>query len=136
MNKILTIALIAGGLLLLESPEAAAHKEVRIAYPPSVHYHVESRRAKHMPYWLYRKKSFRRWYRNSRLRRNRHLSWNQVFDIYRWERFQAKAHRRGHRHHYWYDDNYGYDRDRDRNRDHDRRRGRNSEGRRSGGRGH
>ena len=29
MNKVMTTALIAGGLMLINSPEAAAHKEVR-----------------------------------------------------------------------------------------------------------
>ncbi len=147
MNKILTIALIAGGLLLLESPEAAAHKEIRNVYPPSFHYRVESRRAKHMPHWLHHKKSFRRWYRNSRLRHNRRLSWNRLFDIYRWERYQAKVHRRSHRHRDWYADDYGYKRHRNwydddygnkRHRDSgdERRRGRNGEGKHGGGRGH
>ncbi len=127
MNKIITVALIAGGLLLLDSPEAAAHKEVRVVYQPSTHYRVELRRPKQMPYWLKRNQSFRKWYRHSRLRRNRHLAWHQLFDIYRWERVDARKHRRSIRnhdryygnHYHDYRDNHNYYRGKDRN---DRRR--------------
>jgi len=104
MNKIVTVALIAGGLLLLDSPEAAAHKEVRNSYQPSAHYRVETRRAKHMPFWLKRNRSFRKWYKHTRLRRNRHLAWHQLFDIYRWERVRLNKHRRGDRR--YFDNNY------------------------------
>jgi len=100
MNKIVTVALIAGGLLLLDSPEAAAHKEVRYSYQPSAFYRVETRRAKHMPFWLKRNQSFRKWYKRSRLRRNRHLAWHQLFDIYRWERANQRTHRRFNRRHF------------------------------------
>ncbi len=97
MNKMITVALIAGGLLLLDSPEAAAHKEVRNVYQPSAYYRVEHRRAKHMPYWLKRDRSFRRWYKRTQLRRYRHMSWHRLYDIYRWERYYAgKPHRGDH----------------------------------------
>jgi len=116
MNKIITVALIAGGLLLLDSPEAAAHKEVRSVYQPSAYYRLELRRPKHMPHWLKRNQSFRKWYKRTHLRRNRHLAWHQLFDVYRWERIDARKHRRSGRHHYY---NRDYYRDNDRN---DRRR--------------
>lgn len=112
MNKIITVALIAGGLLLLDSPEAAAHKEVRNTYQPSYYYRVETRRAKHMPYWLKRNRPFRQWYKHSRLRKNHHLAWHQLFDIYRWESAYARNYRRGVRHEYRYFDNYDTYRDR------------------------
>lgn len=91
MNKLLISALIIGGLLLLDSPEAAADREVRHQYW-SPHYgytsyHREYRRAHRMPRWLKRDGSFRHWYQHSRLRRNHHLSWDRLFDIYRWEHF-------------------------------------------------
>ncbi|MGI9247962.1 MAG: hypothetical protein ACR2QI_03035 [Woeseiaceae bacterium] len=120
MNKIITVALIAGGLLLLDSPEAAAHKEVRnmyqpwahspSAYYPSAQYRVESRRVKHMPRWLKRNKSFRHWYKHTRLRHNRYIAWRQLFDIYRWERTYAGNYRRADRNYNYYSNN------RDRNR--------------------
>ena len=94
MNKIMTIALVAAGLLLLDIPEAAAHSEIRFSYQPSAHYRYEHRRADHMPYWLMRDKAFRKWYRHSRLRHNRHLAWHRLFDIYRWEQVARKQHRR------------------------------------------
>lgn len=110
MNKIITVALIAGGLLLFDSPEAAAHKEVRNVYQPSSHYRVESRRAKHMPAWLKRNKSFGKWYRRTPLHNNRNLAWRQLFNIYRWE--QAYALSYGRVDHYYGDHGYyrNYDR--------------------------
>jgi len=103
MNKIITVALVAGGLLLLDSPEAAAHKEVRTVYPPSTYYRVATPRAKHMPNWLKRNRSFRNWYKHTRLRKNRRLAWYQLFEIYRWERFDRMKHRRGGRHAHTHD---------------------------------
>lgn len=102
MNKIITVALIAGGLLLLDSPEAAAHKQVRTVYQPSAHYRLELRRAEHMPRWLRRNRSFRQWYGHSDFRRNRYLAWHQLFDIYSRERHFGRNHERNdsqrHRH--------------------------------------
>lgn len=89
MNKILVLAIAAGGLMLLDSPEAAAHKEVRNVHLPSAYYHVEYRRAKHMPKWLKRNKPFVRWYRHSRLKTDRFVTWNQLFRFYNWERSYA-----------------------------------------------
>lgn len=90
MNKLLTTALLAGGLLLLDAPTAAAHQEYRTLHNPWVHYHVETRRAHQLPRWLKKNRSFRNWYRHSRLRTNRYLSWHQLFDIYRWERIEKR----------------------------------------------
>ena len=102
MNKLMTAAVIAGGLMLLNSPEAAAHKEVRNVYQPPAHYaHIDVRRPQHMPRWLKRNKGFRHWYRHTSLKRDRRLAWHQLFDIYRFER------RFGHRYYrgadYWND---------------------------------
>jgi len=111
MNKIITVALVAGGLLLLDSPEAAAHKEVRSVYQPSAYYRLELRRSNQMPFWLKRNQSFRKWYKHTRLKRNRYLAWHQLFDIYRWERVDARKHRRGIRDYdRYYDDRYGHNR--------------------------
>ncbi len=105
MNKIMTVALIAGGLLLLDAPEAAAHKQVRNVHQPSAHYHAdyrrfEHRRPKHMPYWLKRNKQFRRWYRRSHLRQHRYIAWHRLYEIFLWERFYVSNHRRND-HIYW-----------------------------------
>ncbi|MBT8087960.1 MAG: hypothetical protein KJO46_07980 [Gammaproteobacteria bacterium] len=91
------LAIAAGSLMLLDSPEAAAHKEVRNVHLPSAYYHVEHRRAKHMPYWLKRNKPFVRWYRHSGLKKNRFVSWHQLFRIYRWERSFSKRYMRDSR---------------------------------------
>ena len=111
MNKVLIATVIACGLLLLESPEASAHEEKGSYYRYADHdrsdanrrdsyrrnyysrdrhrgerYDARDRRAKKMPKWLKRDRSFRRWFEHSRLRWNHHLSWHQLFDVYRWER--------------------------------------------------
>jgi len=117
MNKLMTTALVAGGLMLMNSPEAAAHKEVRNVYEPPAHYHTsrhaDVRRSAHMPRWLKRDHSFRKWYTHTRLKRDRRLAWNQLFDIYRWERRWGRA--------YYRSDNYWIDYYQYRYRDHDDR---------------
>ena len=114
MNKIIISTVMACGLLLLDSPEAAAHEETysqqrsqpvdrsdayghnkvgrksynrdgyRDNYRPDYH-GAKSTRAKKMPRWLKKDRMFRRWYEHTRLQRNRRLSWNQLFDIYHWK---------------------------------------------------
>jgi len=115
MNKVLISAVVACGLLLVQSPEAAAHVERgsqhrsfaydhsdvyrwesnrRAVYSRDAyrrdryrgdHYDARHNRAKKMPRWLQRDRSFRHWFEHSRLRKNRRLSWHRLFDIYRWE---------------------------------------------------
>ena len=110
MNKIITVALVAGGLLLLDTPEAAAHDESRYSYY-STHYQADLHRRQQMPRWLKRDRAFRHWYKHSRLRRHRHLSWHRVFDIYRWETFDRRTHRRADRFARKHDYYRRYDRD-------------------------
>lgn len=105
MNNIISLALIAGGLSLLGSPEAAAHKAARNLHQPAAYYHVDSRRAghdlrraHHMPRWLKRNKSFRRWYKRTPLRRSYGLGWYQLFELYNWERAALRHHRFDHEH--------------------------------------
>lgn len=100
MNRILTVVLISGGLLLLDAPEAAAHSAVRTVSLPSLHHHYETQRARKMPAWLKQNRSFRTWYRHSQLRRNRFVSWHQLFRVYRWERVYRMNHKRVYRHAY------------------------------------
>lgn len=102
MNKLLTATVMTASLLLLDMPEAAAHggihdKHYRTDkhysrhydrdYRPHRRYHkaVKFKRSKNMPYWLERDRSFRHWYRHSMLRKDRRISWNRLFDIYRYE---------------------------------------------------
>ena len=121
MNKVMIAATLAGGLLLMNSPEAAAHKEVRNVYDSPAHYYrydrhydrIDVRRAKHMPRWLKRKHGFRHWYRHTPLKRNRWLSWNELFHIYKYERRWGRNYQR--RANYW-NDYFAY-----RYRHHDRR---------------
>ncbi len=120
MNKLMTTALLAGGLMLMNSPEAAAHKEVHNVYQPPVYHHVDARRAHDMPRWLKRDHAFRKWYQHTQLKRDRRLAWNQLFDIYRWEMRWGRTYYRGDN--YWADYyQYRY-RDHDRHDRHDRKR--------------
>ena len=122
MNKLMTTALIAGGLMLMNSPEAAAHKEVRTVYQPPAYYQVDVRRSGQMPRWLRRDHAFSKWYKHTRLKRDRRLAWNQLFDIYRWERRWGRSYYRSDN--YWADYyQYRYrDRDDHRRNRNDRRR--------------
>ncbi len=126
MNRLMTAAVIAGGLMLLNSPEAAAHDKVRNVYQPPAFYdtytRIDVRRPKHMPYWLKRNHSFRHWYYRTPLRRDKRLAWYQLYEIYRWERRWGSAYYRGDN--YW-NDYYAYrygERHYDRDHRHDRRR--------------
>jgi len=105
MNKMMIAAVIAGGLMLVNSPEAAAHKEVRNAHPAHGYAHAEVRRSKHMPGWLKRHKAFRHWYAHTSLKRDRRLAWDQLYDIFRWEARWGRAYYRSDN--YW-DDYYAY----------------------------
>lgn len=115
MNKVILSTVMACGLLLLDAPEAAAHEQRDSQYRATSHqshsrdsysrdhyrrdHKYEHRRAyygshygwtRDMPRWLQRNKSFRHWMRHSGLRANRRLSWNQLFDIYRWQHYNYR----------------------------------------------
>lgn len=116
MNKIITVAILSSGLLLLDAPEAAAHEEVRVYYPASHYGGV--RHVRHMPRWLKRDKAFRHWYKHTRLRRHRHLTWHRLFEIYRWETIERRKHRRADRYYRSHDVYRRHDRDRKRRHGH------------------
>jgi hypothetical protein len=101
MNKLMIAAVIAGGLMLLDSPRAAAHAQVRDVYRAPVHAGVDVHRSGPMPAWLHRHKAFRHWYRQSPLKRERRLAWYQLYEIYRWERRWDVTYR--HSDNYWRD---------------------------------
>lgn len=112
MNKLFLTALLVGGLFLLNSPEAAASDDGLRQYAPRSydyshrydyepyrrhsyrrdHYSARHARPHHMPHWLQRERSFRRWYQHSPLRRNKYLSWYRLFDFYRWESSRYRHH--------------------------------------------
>jgi len=122
MNKVMTVVVIAGGLMLMNSPEATAHQTVHNVYQPPTYYQsygrIDERRPDHMPSWMKRDKSFRHWYNHTSLKHNRRLDWHELFNIYRWERSWRSSNRRNGN--YWdkyYAYRYGerhYDRDRSR----------------------
>ena len=87
MNKVMTVVVIAGGLMLMNSPEATAHQTVHNVYQPPTYYQsygrIDERRPDHMPSWMKRDKSFRHWYNRTSLKHNRRLDWHELFNIYR-----------------------------------------------------
>lgn len=115
MNKLITVAILSSGLLLLDAPDAVAHDDIRLSYPAS-YYGGEARHVRQMPRWLKRDKAFRHWYKHTRLRRHRHLTWHRLYDIYQWESLQRRAHRRADR--FAADPNHYRHHDRDHRRRH------------------
>lgn len=104
MNKLLISTLIAGGLLLLQSPEAAAHDKHRSKTWSHGHYaqdvyryerrpivhrkghrHKAYKRSHKMPKWLQRQRAFQHWYHYTSYSLDRRLTWDQLFDFYLWE---------------------------------------------------
>lgn len=86
MNKLSIGLLLAAGLFFIDVSPAAAHRvsdESRM-YGNAHHYNQDRRHE--MPRRYKRNKQFRHWYRRSPLKRYRQISWNQLFEIYRWER--------------------------------------------------
>ena len=86
MNKLSISLLLAASLFLIDVSPAAAHQGADRSRGYSHSYHVEARRRHEMPLWLKRNKRFRHWYRSSPLRHYQQIRWNQLFEIYRWER--------------------------------------------------
>lgn len=119
MNKLFIITVLAGSLLLLDVPEAAAHNGAHFVSPPPASFRYEAQRTKHMPRWLHRNKSFRHWYTQSRLKHNRYIAWQRLYEVWYWEQVVAKRHRHQHRYDRGHDD-HAYDR----GRQHRDRRGR------------
>jgi len=94
MNKLSVGLLLAASLFILDVSPAAAHPGVDSTRGYRDAHHVEVARHNGMPKWLKRNKRFRHWYRQSPLKRYRRISWNQLYEIYRWERnyFIARRH--------------------------------------------
>lgn len=117
MNKVIISAVLACGLLLLDSPVTEAHESGRKHYQSQGQYrHADSyrrdsrgydshngyrkehRRGRHyrdntMPHWLKRDRSFRHWYKRSHLRHDYRLTWHELFDFYRWNYAQRHQYR-------------------------------------------
>ena len=109
MNKLGASLLLAAGLICLDISPAAAHPHAENSYSYRDSYHYEKRRHNTMPAWLKRNKHFRHWYRHSPLKHYPRISWNRLYDIYRWERSYFASRRYMAR-------DYGYRHDHDRRR--------------------
>ena len=110
MNKLSVGLLLAAGLFFIDVSPAAAHTGVDGVRVHSYGHQVRTIRHE-MPRWLRRNDGFRHWYRHTPLKRYRQISWNQLFEIYRWERRYF-----GGRYYINYDDRHRWDRQRRRRR--------------------
>ncbi len=111
MNKLSIGLLLAASLFFIDVSPAAAHQGNDGVRGHDRGYQVQVLRRHEMPRWLRRNNDFRHWYRRSPLSGYRQISWNQLFEIYRWERRYFER-----RHFVAYDDDDHGRRDRDRRR--------------------
>ena len=86
MNKLSVGLLLAASLFFIDVTPAAAHQGADRTHVQRHGYQFETRRRHGMPAWLKRNKRFGHWYRHSPLRHYRQIRWNELFEIYRWER--------------------------------------------------
>ena len=101
--KSITLLIASAGLLLTLAAPVNAHEGGYREYDSSARYrhydssaryrHYDERRGK-MPRWLKRQTSFRAWYKHSRYKQRRAITWTRLFEIYSWEKRQ---YRRRHR---------------------------------------
>lgn len=110
MNNLSIGLLLAAGLFFIEVSPATAHSGIDSVRAQDRGHHAELLRRHEMPRRLRRNAEFRHWYRRSPLSRFRQISWNQLFEVYRWERRYFER-----RYSVAYDDDRRH-RDRDRNR--------------------
>ena len=86
MNKLSVGLLLAAGMFFIDVSPAAAHQGIDSARSYDRGHYVEMRRRHEMPRWLRRNQDFRHWYRRTPLAQYRRITWDQLFEIYRWER--------------------------------------------------
>jgi len=89
MKRLICTLLIASALGLVTMPEASAHGSRDKAYDR--HYVV--RYGHKYPNWLRRNNDFHRWYIRSHYRHDFYMSWDRLFDIYRYERKYYRPYR-------------------------------------------
>ena len=86
MFRIIASFTAIAALSLGASQAAEAHGNGYRHYDSSVYHYGAFHRTRYMPRWLWRKRAFRHWYFRTPLRFNRHMSWWQLHDAFRWER--------------------------------------------------
>ena len=108
---LLAVTLVAG--TASAHPGHGRHHDDRPKYGSTHGYYWKApARSKRMPDWLYYKPKFRRWYRRSEVRYNRHVAWRQVYRIYQ-RQMAARYYRhngRGYGDDRWYRDDRRYGR--------------------------
>lgn len=89
MKRLVWSLLIASTLVLTAVSEASAHAGPYRAYER----HVVVRHGHSYPRWLSRNSDFHRWYWRSHYRNDFYLSWDRLFEIYRYERRYHRPYR-------------------------------------------
>jgi len=101
MFKTISTLTVVFGLCLGAAPTVEAHDRAYDHYPPQRYDHVRIYRDMHMPHWLREKRGFRHWYHRTSLRHDYHLTWGQLFEVYRWERSHRHGHHRYDKRKHW-----------------------------------
>ncbi len=99
--KIMALLIATGGLLLTMAAPASARDAGHYDHNRADRYSYYTERRSEMPRRLHRERGFRAWYRRSPHQRRRAISWDRLYDVYRWERRYPKRH---------YNDRYRYER--------------------------
>jgi hypothetical protein len=93
MKKLSLALLLAAGLFFIDVSPASAHTGVDRVHVNGYGYRPQLLRGHEMPTWLRRDHRFQHWYRHSPLRHYHQISWNQLLEIYQWERRYFGSHR-------------------------------------------
>ncbi len=86
IKRLLLSCVLIAGFTAVFVPQAMAHEP---AYKSSWHYdrHAVVDHRHRMPHRLRHNKAFRYWYGHSRYQYQPYLSWNRLYDLYRYHRY-------------------------------------------------
>ena len=90
--KIITLLIASGGLLLSMAAPVSANDGYYDDDVPDRYYYDDHRRTA-MPHRLKRHRAFRSWYKHSPYTRHQAISWARLYEVYSWERRNARRYR-------------------------------------------
>lgn len=103
--KIIALLIASGGLLLTMAAPASARDAGHYDHDRADRNYYYTERQSEMPRWLRRERAFRAWYRRSPNHRRRAMSWDRLYNAYRWERRYSPRYPKR-----YYNDHNRYDR--------------------------
>ena len=100
--------ILAIGLTAGFAQRADAHDVDHRVYKWYPQYSQVREYKREFPHWLRKDRDFKRWYHHNQFNRVRRVSWNRLYDMYRYERthYAYKPHKRQRNHSYIRYDNY------------------------------